>query len=217
MIYKKPTAGIILAAGISSRFGRPKQLTELGEKPVIEWALDACLDSQLESIFLVLGYKHKEILKALSKKISHPRLNIIVNRNYRKGQSTSLQAGIRTIRDAFPSAMFILGDQPFIDVATINFLLKKFRASEKNICVPIHKKMRGNPPIFSKRFYDQMCGIKGDVGARQIIENNPDQVLRIEVKRASFFHDIDTQKDLEQMRTLIDGINSLPGYKVKNM
>lgn len=217
MICKKPTAGIILAAGMSSRFGRPKQLAELGEKPVIEWVLDACLDSQLESIFLVLGYKHREILKALSKKISHPRLNIIVNRNYKKGQSTSLQAGIRKIRDAFPSAMFILGDQPFIDAATINFLLKKFRASEKNICVPIYIKKRGNPPIFSKRFYDQMYGIKGDVGARQIIGNNPDQVLRVEVKRASFFHDIDTQKDLEQMRTLIDGISNLPGYKIKNV
>ena len=56
MTRKKPTAGIVLAAGMSSRFGRPKQLMELGGKTVLEWTLSACLDSRLESIYLILGY-----------------------------------------------------------------------------------------------------------------------------------------------------------------
>ena len=203
MVRKKPTAGIVLAAGMSSRFGRPKQLLELGGKSVLEWTLNACLNSRIECTYLILGYKHQQILETLSEKVRHPRLNIIVNRNYRKGQSTSLQAGILEIRDTFPSVMFILGDQPLVDSPTINYLLECFWASEKNICVPFYQKVRGNPTIFSSMFYDKIGSIKGDVGARGIIEDHPDQVLKVAVKRLSFFHDIDTQKDFEKAQSLI--------------
>ena len=203
MVKKKPTAGIVLAAGMSSRFGRPKQLLELGGKPVIEWTLKACLDSQLESIYLILGYKHQQILKKISKEIRCSLRNVIVNNNYKSGQSTSLQAGIRAIGDAYPSAMFILGDQPFIDSPTINHLLERFWVSGKNICVPFYQKKRGNPVIFSTLFYDKINSIKGDIGARGIIEDHPGHILSVPVKRLSFFHDIDTQRDFEKAQAFI--------------
>jgi len=210
MVRKKPTAGIVLAAGTSSRFGRPKQLLELGGKTVLEWTLNACLDSQIECTYLILGHKHQQILETLSEKIKHPRLNIIVNQNYRNGQSASLRAGILEIRDTFPSVMFVLGDQPLVDSPTINHLLECFWASEKNICVPFYQKKRGNPAIFSAMFYDKISSIKGDVGAREIIEDHPGEVLRIAVKRLSFFHDIDTKKDFEKAQSFFyhDGFHS---------
>lgn len=203
MVRKKSTAGVVLAAGTSSRFGEPKQLLKLGGKSVLEWTLNACTGSKLERIYLILGYQHQQMLKALSEKIQHPRLNVIVNRKYFKGQSTSLRAGIIEIRDSFPSVMFILGDQPFVDSLTLNHLLDCFWASEKNICVPFLKKQRGNPVIFSAIYYNKICRIRGDVGARSIIENHPDQVLRVPVKRSSFFHDIDTMNDFERAQLLI--------------
>ena len=203
MVRKKPTAGIVLAAGMSSRLGRPKQLLELGGKSVLEWTLNACMDSKIERIYLILGYKHQQVLEVLSEKIRHPRLNIILNQNYKKGQGASLQAGVLEIRDTFPSVMFILGDQPLVDSPTINHLLECFWASEKNICVPFYKNKRGNPTIFSAMFYDKLSSIKGDIGARGIIEDHPDQVLRVAVNRPSFFHDIDTQKDFEKAQSLI--------------
>lgn len=203
MTRKKPTAGIVLAAGMSSRFGRPKQLMELGGKTVLEWTLSACLDSRLESIYLILGYAYKEIKETIPEMIKHPRLNILVNPNYKKGQSTSLQTGILEIRDTHPSAMFILGDQPFIDSKTINHLLACFWASEKNICVPFSQKKRGNPVIFNALFYEKINSIRGDMGARGIIENHPEHILRVPVVRPSFFHDIDTKKDFEKAQSLI--------------
>lgn len=207
MVRKKPTAGIVLAAGMSSRFGEPKQLLELGGMPVLEWTLKASLGSRLDSVYLILGYKHREILAGISEKLRCSLRNIIVNKHYRKGQSTSLRAGMHAIKDTFPSVMFILGDQPLIDHSTINHLLECFWTSEKNICVPFYQKERGNPVIFSSLFYDKINSIKGDTGARRIIEDHPDHILSVPVNRLSFFQDIDTKEDFENLQTLIESRN----------
>lgn len=205
MTGKKPTAGIVLAAGMSRRFGKPKQLEKLRGKPILDWTLEACFNSQLERIFLVLGHYHQEIVDSLPDKIRHPRLTVVINQNYHKGQSTSLKAGIVEIGDTFKSAMFILGDQPMINSSELNLMLSKYWVSGKNICVPFYRNVRGNPTIFSRLFYDDICSISGDVGARKIIMDHPNEVLWIELKRPSFFHDIDNEKDLEEAELILKG------------
>jgi len=201
--WKKPTAGIILAAGVSQRFGQPKQLLKLGGKCVIEWVLDASLTSRLESIFLVLGYRYQSILKALGAKANHPRIQVVINNRYRQGQSSSLRTGIFQISKIFPSAMFLLGDQPMVDSRTIDRLLEQFWFSKKNICVPIYQNERGNPTIFSRKYYDQIQNIKGDIGARQLIEDNPAQVLEVKVENPLCFFDIDTEEDFKKIQSLV--------------
>ena len=199
MEKKKPTAGIILAAGMSTRFGRLKQVQAIDGKPLLEWAIDACLGSNLERIFLVLGFRRQEILRVLASKIRHPRLDVIFNAHYRNGQSSSLHAGINAVKDSFPSAMFVLGDQPLIDAPTLDFLLERFWSSRKSICAPFFNNKRGNPVIFSNEYYTEIAGIEGDVGARRIIEDNPGQVLSVPLRRLSFFYDVDTQEDVKNI------------------
>jgi len=94
MSQENQTAGIILAAGAATRFGQPKQLLRLKDKYLIEWVLDAAINSRLGRIVLVLGYAHQKILEALGKKAQQPKLHIEVNPDYKKGQSHSLQVGL---------------------------------------------------------------------------------------------------------------------------
>ncbi|MBW2611008.1 MAG: nucleotidyltransferase family protein [Deltaproteobacteria bacterium] len=202
MECKTPTAGIVLAAGTSSRFGKLKQLQVIDEKSLLEWTLDACLGSQLEHIFVVLGFRREKIIQALSRKFRNPRITVVFNPDYRNGQSTSLHAGIHAAKHAYSSVMFVLGDQPFIDCVTLDILLERFLASGKNICVPFYNGKRGNPVIFSKKFYAEITHIEGDVGARRIIDDNPSQVLSIALSRPSFFYDVDTIEDIEKMCAL---------------
>lgn len=203
MSRKKPTAGIILAAGESIRFGKPKQLLRLNNKYLIEWVLDAALGSRLKQIILVLGYEHQKILQALGRKAQHPRLQVVVNHQYKQGQSVSLQTGVLKIRDIFPSIMFLLGDQPMLKSETIDFLLDQFWSSDKDICVPAHRGKRRNPAIFSQRFYQQLLQIKGDIGARNIIQSFPDHVLQVDIDNPLFFFDIDTPDDFNKLTSLI--------------
>ena len=204
MAGKAPTAGIVLAAGTSTRFGTFKLLQPLGERVLLEWVLDTCLHSKLERIFLVLGYKRAEIMDALAETKKHPRLCIVFNQDYLRGQSTSLRAGLNATKGQFPSVMFILGDQPLIDAKNLDMLLERFWHSDKNICVPFHNNRRGNPVIFSEKFYPQIENICGDLGAREIIDNNAEDVLRIDLSEPSFFHDVDTREDIKQVSAYID-------------
>jgi molybdenum cofactor cytidylyltransferase len=205
MSWKKPTAGIILAAGESIRFGQTKQLLPLKNKYMIEWVLEAALGSRLEQIILVLGHDHKQIMRALGTQTHCPRLRVCLNHEYKKGQSSSLKVGFSKMPIKFPSVMFLLGDQPMIDTETIDFLLHHFWRSSKDICVPVYQGKRGNPTIFSRKFYNHFLTIKGDIGARGIIKTNSERVLEVEVKNSLCFIDIDTEKDFEKLQSQLKG------------
>jgi molybdenum cofactor cytidylyltransferase len=202
MSQENQTAGIILAAGAATRFGQPKQLLRLKDKYLIEWVLDAALNSRLGRIVLVLGYAHQKILEALGKKAQQPKLHIEVNPDYKKGQSHSLQVGLSMVINTFPAVMFLLADQPLVDAATINNLLDNFWSADKDICVPTFHGKRRNPSIFRKNFYPQIMNITGDIGARHIIRAHPDRVLEIEIKNPHFFFDIDTPEDFKKIKKL---------------
>jgi len=195
------TAGIILAAGASVRYGQPKQLIRLGNKYLVEWVLDAALNSRLQTVVLVLGHEPQTILQALGSKIQHPGLNVAINPNYRDGQATSLKTGLLSIRSNFGSVMFLLGDQPMIKTDIIDHMLDQFGRSEKDLCVPVFKKKRGNPTIFRSSLYDELMQIRGDIGARDIIQNNSDRTQFLEIDDPLCFLDIDTPQDLENLLT----------------
>ena len=200
MPRKKQTAGVILAAGMSKRFGQPKQLAKLGNKFLLEWVLDSALDSRLAQVVLVVGHEHPNIIQALGSKINHPRLQVVINDRYQQGQSGSLRVGLSNIQKTFESVMFILGDQPWLRSSTIDFLLGSFWNSEKNICVPVCRGIRGNPTIFSRTHYADLMMIEGDIGAREIIRTNQDQIIYVELDDPIGFVDIDSQQDLENIK-----------------
>ena len=84
---------------------------------------------------LVLGHEADRILTYLKEILDDPRIGATINYRYREGMSSSLQHGLLQVCSAFPSIMVILGDHPLLDSDTIDFLLDKFKDSEKDICV----------------------------------------------------------------------------------
>jgi len=168
-----------------------------------EWVLDAVMASRLAQVALVLGHEHQKILQALGSRTSLPRLQIVINSRYQEGQSRSLQAGLASVQKAYDSVMFLLGDQPLLQSVTIDYLLESFWNSEKNICVPVYRGKRATPTIFSRDLYGKLMTIEGDIGARNIISANPEQVLSVEVEDPLDIFDIDSQEDLASLQNLL--------------
>lgn len=199
----QPTAGIVLAAGMSTRLGHPKHLIKLGGKTLLARVIAAALESELSEVVLVLGHEAGRVLAALGSLGCHERLRTVVNEGYEDGMAGSLQAGLLPVKEHFPAVMFLLGDQPLIDAGAINLLLRRFWSADKDICVPVQGERRGNPVCFSRHFYEQILGIQGDTGAREIIRKHPEDVLLVEIDSPFFFLDIDRAEDLERLLSLL--------------
>jgi molybdenum cofactor cytidylyltransferase len=196
---KEPTAGIILAAGMSSRFGSLKPLFKIGEKTILTMVTNASLESKLDEVVLVLGYRADIIMEAIGKRLRHTRLKTVINPYYTDGMSVSIQRGLKEIKDQFPSIMIILGDHPLLKPGIIDLLLNKFRSSDKSICLPAYKGVRGHPVCFSKVFYPALMAMRGDIGARDIIRENPGQVLEVELDDSDPFFSVDNNEDIAEL------------------
>ena len=200
---KEPTAGIVLAAGMSTRLGKPKHLVKVGGKTLLARVVAAALESKLSELILVLGDEAERVLAALGPLGRHELLRIVVNDRYESGMAGSLQVGLSAVKEQYPAVMFLLGDQPLIKGETINLLLSHFWSTSKDICVPVQDGKQGNPVCFRRRFYDQILGVQGDTGAREIILRYPEDVLRVEIDCPSCFLDIDCAEDLERLLTFL--------------
>ena len=196
------TAGIILAAGESSRFGSPKQLADFRGKPLLERVIDVADASELDTIILVLGYAHTEILERFNDRLLESEIFTFINHRYKTGQSSSLQLGLSMVRGDHQAAMFLLCDQPLINTHLINQLIIAFRKSPKTICVPVSGGRRCSPAIFGNNHFEALMKIRGDRGGRDIIRQNTQHVHEIRIPNPQVLIDIDTPDDLAKLNSL---------------
>jgi molybdenum cofactor cytidylyltransferase len=205
---KRPIAGIILAAGMSTRFGKTKQLHTIGGSTILSMVIDAAVKSDLDIVVLVLGHESEAIKDSLRSVLDDPRLITVINPCFEEGMSTSLKRGLREIHDEFPSVMILMGDQPLLRYEVINLIIRAFKSSDKDICVPVYKGKRGLPVCFTDRFYHDMLCVTGDMGAREIIRNNPSEILAVEIEDSRCCMDIDEKADVERLEVLLNETNN---------
>jgi molybdenum cofactor cytidylyltransferase len=88
--------------------------------------------------------------------------------------------------------MLVLGDQPYVDSPTIDSLLDAFTSNKKGIAIPTYQGQRGHPLIFDRKYEAPLSHLKGDIGGREIIRENPEDVLEVPVDCEGILIDIDT-------------------------
>ena len=191
----KRIAGILLAAGASTRMGKTKQLLPLGEKTLIERVLVEALNSELDKVVLVLGYQAVEIKKIINPVSPQPKLSIIENRQFKQGISSSIIAGLSEIENTHDHVMILLGDMPFIHRDLIDLLLRRYLQSGLPIGAIKGKERLVHPMIFSRELYPELLILRGDVGARALFTKYKDQVCLIEPEGPYDGRDIDTPED----------------------
>jgi molybdenum cofactor cytidylyltransferase len=197
-LKKQPVTGILLMAGLSSRLGFPKALLPYGRKVLAARVLEQTLASRLGRVILVLGCQAPRILSALRSFEENPKLEILVNRRYDEGLSSSIRAGLRILDPASSGVMFILGDQPLLKTATINRLIQAFRKHRFPIVAPLYGRRPGNPVIFGRELLPELLRLRGDTGGREIIRRNPDRVLRVPIRPQYIGWDVDTWEDYDR-------------------
>jgi len=188
-------AGLVLAAGTSTRMGRPKQLLPVEGMSLLDRVLVEALNSELTLVALVLGYKAQEIKEGLKTQIHHPKLKIIENRDYRDGISSSIITGLSEVEDEYDHCMIILADMPHITANIINRLLHEYLASRLPLGSIKTENRRSHPVIFGRKLYPEIHQLKGDLGARDLFIKYRDQVCLVEPEEDYKDMDIDTLDD----------------------
>ncbi|MBW2064627.1 MAG: nucleotidyltransferase family protein [Deltaproteobacteria bacterium] len=199
----RKVAGLILAAGASTRIGAPKQLLPAGDTCILDLVLKEALDSNLHRVYLVLGYESDRIMARLRTDPHHSKLSIVENPAYKQGMSTSIIAGLSLAETLYGDIMIILADMPFVNREVINRLLHSYLHSGLPLGAVKVGGKRSHPVIVNRVFYGDLHRLKGDVGARGLFRKFPDRVFLLEVDEGPYDMDIDTMEDYEKFREYI--------------
>lgn len=186
---------ILLAAGNSNRFKGNKLLTIVNNKPMYMNVVEKALKLNFNKIILVTQYE--EIKESL---LQHS-IEVVMNYNSELGISHSIRLGIQISQDA-DAYMFMVCDQPFISLNSIETLIDIFKKSHKGLACVEYKGELGNPTIFSKKYKNDLMNLKGDVGGKYIINRNLDDLVTFEINDELEITDIDTRKELDYIRKM---------------
>jgi molybdenum cofactor cytidylyltransferase len=190
-------AGIILAAGESSSMkGQNKLISEVVGKPVLVWVVETAVSAGLEPVIVVTGYDDG----ATGKILADLPADIVLNNRWQEGMSTSFPPAVNALPSTVQGVMILLGDMPAVNSDIVKKLVSQFAASGgEKIVHPVFGGQQGNPVVFPRCFFPALTGLTGDSGAKSILKEHPDTVLKVEVDSSSILLDIDTEDDLTKM------------------
>jgi molybdenum cofactor cytidylyltransferase len=188
-------AAVILAAGRSTRMGGPnKLLAELGGKPLVRIVAEQALASKAQGVIVVTGHQADQVERVLQ----GLKVTFVRNPDFAEGLASSVKAGIAAVLPSADGAVICLGDMPLISAHLIDRLIETFAPDRGNlIAVPVSDGRRGNPVLWSRRFFNELMTLDGDIGARHLIAKHSEAVAEVPVEGFEAFLDIDTPQALE--------------------
>jgi len=191
-------AAVVLGAGRSSRMGGPnKLLAEIGGRPLVRIVAEAALASRARPVIVVTGHQRDKVeaaLAGLPVKFAH-------NPDFTDGLGTSLKSGIAALPADMDGAVICLGDMPQVDAVLINRLIGAFDPDKGAlVVVPTIDGKRGNPVVWSRRFFADLMAVEGDVGARHLIGRYAEAVTEVPITGAAALTDVDTPEALAAVK-----------------
>ncbi len=189
-------AAVVLAAGLSSRMGSNKLLSDLNGQALIKHTIERLAGAAVDEVIVVTGHQAAEVQAALT---GH-KLRFVHNADYAKGLSTSIRTGIAAVKD-YDAAFVCLGDMPLIEAADLNRMIAAFNVAEgRSLVAPVLGRKLGNPVLWGQEHFPDLMMLTGDRGARSLIEARRDQIVEIEVTHDGILLDADTPEALAEIK-----------------
>ena len=184
-----PIYGILLAAGASTRMGRPKQLLPWAGQPLVRHLAEQALASQLAGLIVVLGASSEVVQPLLA---DLPRMTIVTNAAYQSGQASSLRCGVAALPADAVAALVLLVDQPLIAQPLLDQLIAAYHAEPSAALVPTYQGQRGNPVMLGRELFPALSELTGDQGARPLLANYAAHIREIALEDPAVIRDADT-------------------------
>ena len=193
------TGVIILAAGNSSRLGRPKQLLPYRGKTLLTHTTTEALNAGLHPVVVVTGAFQEEV----SDSLRGQSVDIIFNAAWEEGMASGIVTGLSEILSAHPDVVAVIiavCDQPFISSALLSQLVSTHDVSGKGIIASAYANSVGTPVLFGRSYFEQLLALCGSEGAKKLLKQYPDDLATIAFPGGDI--DIDTVEDAQKLRFL---------------
>ena len=187
---------VILAAGESSRFGRPKQLVQFRGKSLVRRVVDAAKDANCSVIVVVLGSKREQI----ERELKETDAIVAENQNWRCGIGSSIRVGVESAVNQAPdieAIVLLTCDQPFVKTDTIERLFVMREKTKKAIVASSYSETLGVPALFDRSCFQELLALDDETGAKAIILSNRERVAELLFPEGKI--DIDTAADYEKL------------------
>jgi molybdenum cofactor cytidylyltransferase len=188
---------IILAAGSSSRMGKPKQLLEFDGMTLLSRVSKMACQSKSYPVIIVLG-AHADLIQTT---LDTPGLAVVLNQNWEEGMASSLRKGLHAMNEMHPlvdGVIILVGDQPYISNQHIEQLIDSQKKSGLPIAACSYAGIIGTPALFHKTIFPELMSLQGDIGAKKIIEKRKQDVVTVIFSKGVV--DIDTIEDYEKLQ-----------------
>lgn len=192
-------AGLILAAGESSRMGIPKPTLAYRGRSFLELIVETLREGGLERLVVVLGHQAEDIRR----QVKIDPAQAVLNPAYRSGQTSSLQAGLRALVADDPEAVLLcLVDHPAVSPATVKTIVATFQRCGAPVVIPTYHGRRGHPVLIASQLFSELLALTGDAGADSVVRKYRPATRFVEVEDEGIVIDVD---DPECYRRLILG------------
>ncbi len=190
-------AGLLLAAGKSTRMGANKLLTPVSGKPMVRHCAEALLASAAAPVLVVTGHEREGVEAALR----GLAVKFIDNPAFATGLASSLKAGLAALPRDADGAVVALADMPFVAGRHVNRLIAAFNPGERRtIIVPVHAGERGNPVLWGREHFEDMLSLDGDRGAKSLMDKHEDHITEIAMRSDAVLADFDTPEALARLK-----------------
>jgi len=200
MTGDNPVAGIVLAAGQSTRMGRNKLLLPLAGTTVVRRSVAIALEARLAPVLVVLGHESERIRAELDGLPCTP----VFNEDYQLGMNTSVRAGFRALSDDAPAGVVLLGDMPFVVPAMIEELVARHRAGA-SLVVSTYDAVIAPPILYGRPLFAELRALVGDGCGKQVVKRHRGEAVEV-AWPASALSDLDVPADFDRARLEVEGI-----------
>jgi molybdenum cofactor cytidylyltransferase len=192
MNEEQVVGAVVLAAGLSTRMGRPKMTLPWNDSTVIGKVVSTLMKAQIEPIVVVTGGAHTLVVEAL-KQFS---VKNIFNPNFANGEMLdSLQVGLSNMPVHVNAALIVLGDQPLIEEPVVRAVVEKYILDGVKLVVPSFRMRRGHPWLVDRQLWPQILALKQPQTLRDFMQANDQDIRYVIVDTPSILQDIDTPED----------------------
>jgi len=188
---------IVLAAGKSTRMhGRNKLLIKVEGRPIIRRVVEAALKSKVDEVIVVLGWEADKIQKALE----DLPCRFVVNKDYEKGQSSSVKVGLKEISETTQAILILPGDIAKIDTSAINLVIDEYTRRKYPIIVAAHRGKPGHPILLDSQLFKEIEQIdEQSFGLKAVTKKHEGRIRFVEAGSSNVLRDVDTPDDLKHL------------------